>query len=54
MTDKTMADVSDIPDLFEVVLKRHVVLSELRDIYRARFAELLRERDRQPVSYMHG
>ena len=53
MENKSMADIADISELFETVLVRHVVLAELRDIYRQKLIELQGD-DRRPDFYEHG
>jgi len=46
-------EATNITELFELVLKRHVVLAELRDIYRQKLIELQGD-DRRPDFYEHG
>jgi len=46
-------EATNITELFELVLKRHVVLAELRDIYRQKLIELQGD-EMRPDFYEHG
>jgi hypothetical protein len=48
-----VSDITSIEELFELILIRHVVLSEMRDIYRIRLKELL-GKDENHDFYIHG